>query len=48
MIDFLIDSERDVTLLTCKECALHIYEELVEIGCSFAQSEMRILQENPL
>ena len=31
MINFLMESEKDITLLTCKECAFEIYKTLSKI-----------------
>ena len=45
MIDLLIHSDRDITLLTCEECAIDVYVELVNRGCRFLQSEKRIVEE---
>ena len=45
MLDFLINSNVDITLLTCESCAIDIYEELVNKGFEFFQSEKRILEE---
>ena len=45
MVDFLLESDRDMTVLTCRECALDIYEELIEEGCMFIQDRSRIIRE---
>lgn len=45
MINFLMESEKDVTLLTCKECAFEIYKTLSKYECGFVQSEKRIIEE---
>ena len=45
MLDFLINSEVDVTLLTCKACAVDIYEDLIAMDCRFIQSEQAVLKE---
>ena len=45
MINFLMESEKDITLLTCKECAFEIYKTLSKYECGFVQSEKRIIEE---
>ena len=45
MINFLMESEKDVTLLTCKECAFETYKTLSKYECGFVQSEKRIIEE---
>ena len=45
MIDLLIHSDRDITLLTCEECAIDVYVELVNRGCRFLQNEKRIVEQ---
>lgn len=45
MINFLMESKKDVTLLTCKECAFEIYKTLSKYECGFVQSEKRIIEE---
>lgn len=45
MIDLLTHSDRDITLLTCEECAIDVYVELVNRGCRFLQSEKRIVEQ---
>jgi hypothetical protein len=45
MVDFLLESDRDMTVLTCRECALDIYEELIEEGRMFIQDRSRIIRE---
>lgn len=45
MIEFLIESKEDTTVLTCGGCAIEIYEELLKDGCVFVQNEDIILDE---
>lgn len=45
MVDILMNMEEDVTLLTCKECAIELYEELVKRGCQFLQDKIRVYKE---
>lgn len=40
-----MESEKDITLLTCKECAFEIYKTLSKYECGFVQSEKRIIEE---
>lgn len=45
MINYLINSEEDITLLTCKKCAFGVYEALLDQGCKFMQDKERIIRE---
>ena len=45
MANFLIELEEDITFLTCKECAIDIYVELLEAGYKFLQSKSSVVKE---
>ena len=45
MANFLIELEEDITFLTCKECAIDIYVELLEAEYKFLQSKSSIVKE---
>ena len=45
MANFLIELEEDITVLTCKKCAIDTYVELLEAGCRFLQSKSSVVKE---
>ena len=45
MIDFLINSNEDITLLVCRECACEIVKKLYEKDFKFIQDKKTVIEE---